>query len=215
MRFPLDLEPEFIPTWEAFLELTAVQDTLKINPLVVEDAFRLLLIQAGIKQVKTLYNVKRFITVNKSVQTLKRRLDLSHVLAHMNVRKHDIEISMPIAKQINVIHRPQIIGYVQLKPRSGFTLEYLLNRMLELKVFRHEIPPVLTGQRFPSILTVREYDYHALFKDEKIGVATCRLKNGSLLLRYDVTFDSVVPAYKNAESQFKALWQTETRGIFR
>lgn len=211
MRFPPDLDTEFSATWEAFLELKAVQDVATLSPLAVEDAFRLLLQQAGIK-LKPLFTAKRFITVNTVVKQLKRRLDLSHVLNHMNVRRHDFTVTMPTAKQINVIHRPRFIGTVELKPR-GFTLDYLLNRMLELKVFKHQLPAQLNDKDRPTRYNIRERDWHDLYRDREWSLSICRIRNGTLLLRYDVTIDAVLPSYVDAEKQLKNIWQTAMTGV--
>lgn len=214
MRFPLDLDKEFEKTWAAYLELTAVQDALKINPLAVEDAFRILLIQAGIKTVKTQFNAKRFISLSQKVQQLKKRLDLSHVLRHVNIRKHSVAVDLPTAKQINIVNKPSIEGIVQLKPRAGFTVDYLLQRMASLKVFR-EIPPRLTSGKFPTILTLKNYDFCDLYRDKEIGLSIARLKGDTLILKYDLSFDTILPAYKDVESQMLKLWQIESRGIFK
>jgi uncharacterized protein YneF (UPF0154 family) len=215
MRFPPDLDESYKGSWDAFLELRAVQDVLRINPLVVEDAFRLLLQQAGIRSIKPQFSVKRFITVNTVVQQLKRKLDLTHVLNHMSIRKHDVSVVLPLAKQINVIHRPTIEGILELKPRSGFTLDYLIQRMLSLKVFRTEVPLQLRPEgNKPTRFNYKERDVYYFYRDDLWSLSACRLRSGNLLLRYEVVCDAAIPAYKDSEKQIKNLWQTAIAGVF-
>lgn len=211
MRFPPDLDTHFEKTWDAFTDLTAVQDVIKINPLVAEDAFRMLLTQAGYK-TKTQFNVRRFITVKGIVPQLKRKLDLTHVLNHMNVGKTKLSFNLPHQPQINVIRRPKIIGQIVLKPRAGFELDFLLKRMESLKVFKN-FPHQLEAKGRPTEFNIHPRDWYDFHRDDTWVLQVCRLRNGSLLLRYEVTVDSVFPAYRDAEKQLKNLWQSSISGV--
>lgn len=213
MRFPLDLDEDFKPTWDAFLELHAVQDALAYNPLAIEDAFRLLLLQAGAKSVKTLYTVKRFVSVDSVIRLMRRQIDLTHVFNYMGVIRHDISYSLPVATQINIISNPVISGIVELKPR-GFTLDYLLGRMESLKVFRSGIPEQLAGaKQKPTRFNIRDRDWFNLYRDKEFEMSLCRLRNGRLLLSYGVALGTVIPSYKDAEKQLNKIWKTAIAGV--
>lgn len=211
MRFPPDLDEHFRNTWEAFTDLTAIQDVHKINPLIVEDAFRILLTQAGYK-TKTQYTVKRFITVKGIVEQMRRKLDLTHILNHMNVGKTKLTFDLPHAEQLNVIHRPKITAQIVLRPRAGFELDFLLKRMETLKVFRN-FPDQLTAKGRPTEFNIHPRDWYDFYRDKTWSLQVCRLRNGTLLLRYEVTIDSAFPSYPDAEKQLKNIWQSSISGV--
>lgn len=211
MRFPPDLDKHFEKTWNAFTELVAVQDVIEINPLIAEDAFRILLTQAGYK-TKTQFMVRRFITVKTIVDQMKRRVDLAHILNHMNASKTKLTFDLPHAPQINVIHKPTIIGTITLKPRAGFELDFLLKRMESLKVFKN-FPAQLEAKRRPTEFNIHPRDWFDFYRDKTWCLKVCRLRNGTLLLRYEVTIDSAFPAYPDAEKQLKNLWQSSISGV--
>lgn len=211
MRFPPDLDEHFTETWNAFIDLTAVQDVLKINPLIVEDAFRILLTQAGYK-TKTQFSVKRFITVKSIVEQIKRKLDLSYVLNHMNVGKTKLTIDLPHAPQINVIYRPTITGRIVLRPRAGFELDFLLKRMETLKAFPN-FPEQLKAKGRPTEFNIHRRDWYDFYRDKTWSLQVCRLRNGSLLLQYQVTPEAAFPTYPDAEKQLKQLWQSAISGV--
>lgn len=211
MRFPPDLDKHFEETWNAFTDLTAIQDVIKINPLIVEDAFRILLTQAGFK-TKTQYTVKRFITVKGIVEKIKRTLDLTYIFSHMNVGKTKLSFNLPHAPQINVIHRPVITGRKVLSARAGFDLDFLLKRMESLKVFKN-FPEQLSAKGRPTEFNIHTRDWYDFYRDKTLCLKVCRLRNGSLLLQYEVTIDSAFPTYPDAEKQLKNLWQSSISGV--
>lgn len=213
MRFPPDLDKHFAGTWESFTELTAVQDVIAINPLIAEDAFRILLTQAGYR-TKTQFTVKRFITVKHVVEHMRRKLDLTHVLNHMNVGKTKLSIELPAVKAINVIYRPVITGRMQLRPRAGFELDFLLKRMEQLKAFKNFPEQLAKSKRLPTEFNIHPRDWYTFHRDHQWSLQVCRLRNGSLVLEYQVTVGAAFPTYPDAEKQLTAIWKSEISGVF-
>lgn len=210
MKMPSDISADFEGSWEEFVELPA---TKSLEPLVREEAFRILLQQARIK-VRTLKTVSDFITVNTKYAALIRRVNLAYMLYHLAPQHHRFGFEFKENAMTNVVHFTTIKGEMKLKP-SGHVLQHLLNRLVTLKVFK-SMPTALSNGRYRSrSVQLRDYDFVNLFACEDFVLKVARIKGDYLILRYEVYFENALPMYNNLEKQLYALWRRASIGDFK
>lgn len=210
MKMPTDISKEFEGSWEAFNELPVVP---KLEPLVREEAFRILLKQAKIN-VRYIKGVKDFISVNTKYNDLIKRVNLAFMLYHLLPQQHRFGFILKEDKMVNVVHSVTVKGEMKLKP-NGLQLKYLLERMYTLKVFRDK-PVQLFGDKFRSMPSqLRAYDFVTLFASKDLLLQVARIKRDYLVLRYEVYFDGDIPNYMNIDKQLHALWRRASLGDFK
>lgn len=223
LKMPPDIEPEFAGSWEAFLELP---DTKNLDPKVLKEAFRILLRQAGVK-VKTLHTLKDFFTVNKLYSAFNSALTSKFLLYHLKPQKHTFEIVFDSDDMTNVVHGFKIVGQVKMKAQR-FSLDYLLNRLVQVKVLK-EMPDslqldrrtTLRGGEKVTVVTDRcpgtirqlkpwQETVVVINRDMKISIA--RLKGDHLCLKYEVFFRTEMPHYPQLEKELLAVWRRASIG---
>jgi len=226
MKMPSDISEDFQGSWEAFLELP---QTSKLEPLVLGECFRILLKQAGIS-VKTTKSLSDFFTVNKRYQSFSKQVHSKFLLSHLKPVQHHYEFITKANDLVNVINGFTIRGSVKLKPQR-FALDYLLKRLVELKVFK-EMPEALqltsrvkmhAGEkktvytdRFPTRADkVKAFQEVSVVVNPEMRIKLARLKNDFLVLNYELYFDNVIPMYSNLEKQLFAVWRRASIGDFR
>lgn len=223
LKMPTDIDPEFAGSWEAFLELP---DTNGLDPKVLKEGFRILLKQAGVK-VKTLHNLKDFFTVNKLYSAFNSALTAKFLLYHLKPSKHKFEIVMDSDDLTNVVHGFKIVGQVKLKAQR-FTLDYLLNRMVQVKVLK-EMPDSLklsrrtvmrdgkqvtiVNDRCPgTIRQVKPWQENVVVLNNDMKISIARLKGDYLYLHYEVFFRTEMPHYPLLEKELLAVWRRASIG---
>lgn len=223
---PSDISDDFQGSWEAFLELPR---TSKLEPLVLGECFRILLQQAGVK-IKTMKLLADFFTVNNRYQAFAKQVHSKFLLYHLLPVQHQYEFVMNADELVNVVNGFTIRGTVKLKPQR-FELDYLLRRLVELKVFK-ELPDQLKlssrvkmhagekktvyADRFPPRADkVRESMEVSVILNSDMRVKIARLKNDFLVLKYELYFDNTIPMYSNLDKQLIAVWRRASIGDFR
>lgn len=209
MKFPNDISKDFLGSWEAFNELPNTRD---VPADVLAEAFRIFLKQAGVK-TRDRHKVSEFITVNKRYQDFIRKVKLCYLLYQLKPERHEVSIALNADQMICVDHGFTISGSVLLRPQR-LSLDYLLNRMNQAKVFGKVPPVVLLGKKkYPgSRRAVREQDYQVLFRDGQTTIRIARLKGDMLLFNYELHFDDIVPLYPTLDKQLFAIWRRASIG---
>lgn len=226
MKMPSDISEDFQGSWDAFLELPR---TSKLEPLVLGECFRILLQQAGIK-IKTTKLLADFFTVNTRYKSFSKQVHSKFLLYHLLPVQHQYEFVMKADELVNVVNGFTIRGTVKLKPQR-FELDYLLRRLVELKVFK-TLPEELQlssrvklhagekktvyADRFPPRADkVRESMEVVVILNSDMRVSIARLKNDFLVLKYELYFDNTIPMYPNLDKQLFAVWRRASIGDFR
>jgi len=221
---PADVDSAYAGSWEAFLELP---ETKSLNPVVREEAFRILLRQAGTK-IKTLKKLQDFFTVNKLYAEFNKTLNSKFLLTHMKPERHSFEIVFTDADElVNVVHGFKVVGQVKMKPQR-FDLDYLIARMVQVKVLK-EFPDALKvssrkvmrdgkqvtikTDRCPAkILQLKPWQEVTVVINSKFRVTIARLKGGVLAMKYEVYFHTEIPFYQDLEKQLLAVWRRASIG---
>lgn len=223
LKMPPDIEPEFQGSWEAFLELP---DTKNLDPKVLKEGFRILLRQAGVK-VKTLHTLKDFFTVNKLYSAFNSALTSKFLLYHLKPQKHTFEIVFDSDDMTNVVHGFKVVGQVKMKAQR-FTLDYLLNRMVQVKVLK-ELPDslqldrrtVMRGGEKVTVVTdrcpgtirqVKPWQQTVVVVNRDMKISIARLKGDHLYLQYEVFFRTEMPHYPLLEKELLAVWRRASIG---
>lgn len=226
MKMPSDISEDFQGSWEAFLELP---QTSKLEPLVLGECFRILLAQAGIK-TQTKKSLTDFLTVNNRYKSFSKTVHAKFLLYNLLPVKHTYELESNENALINVINGFTLRGVVKLKPQR-YELDYILKRLVELKVFK-QLPEALQlssrvkmvngekktvyADRFPTaVRKIRSYDEVPIVGNSEMQIKIARLKGDFLVLKYELYFDTVLPMYPNLEKQLFAVWRRATIGDFR
>jgi hypothetical protein len=223
-RMPADVDPAYAGSWEAFLELP---ETKGLNPVVLEEGFRILLRQAGTK-IKTLKSVKDFFTVNKLYAEFSKTLNTRFLLTHLKPERHKFDIVFTDADElVNVVHGFKIVGQVKMKPQR-FDLDYLIARMVQVKVFK-EFPDALKvssrkvmrdgkqvtikTDRCPAFIKqLKPWQEVTVVLNSKFKITIARLKGGFLAMKYEVYFHTEMPFYQDLEKQLLAVWRRASIG---
>lgn len=223
LKMPPDIDPEFAGSWEAFLELP---DTKQLDQKILAEGFRILLKQAGVK-VKTLHTLKDFFTVNKLYSAFNSALTSKFLLYHLKPQKHTFEIVFDSDDMTNVVHGFKVVGHVKMKAQR-FSLDYLLNRMVSVKVLK-QLPDTLkldqrkikrgdeivtvTTDRCPSMMRqVKPWQETVVVINRDMKISIARLKGDHLYLKYEVFFLTEMPHYPNLEKELLAVWRRASIG---
>uniref|UniRef100_A0AB39CEC7 Uncharacterized protein n=1 Tax=Pseudomonas phage HRDY3 TaxID=3236930 RepID=A0AB39CEC7_9VIRU len=223
LKMPTDVDSAYAGSWDAFLELP---ETKGLDQKVIEEGFRILLQQAGTK-IRTRFATKDFFTVNKLYTEFSRALTSKFLLTHLKPLRHTFEIVLDADPLVNVVHGFKVVGQAKLKPQR-FDLNYLLNRMVHVKVLK-EFPEALklssrkmvrdgkqvtiTKDRCPAnISQLKPWQEVTLVVNPKFKIVIARLKGDYLALKYEVYFHTEMPLYKDTEKQLSALWRGASIG---
>lgn len=226
LKMPPDIEPEFQGSWDAFLELP---DVKKLEPKVLKECFRILLGQAGVK-VKTLHTLKDFFTVNKLYGAFNSALTAKFLLYHLKPVKHTFEVVLDADDLTNVVYGFKIVGKVKMKAQR-FSLDYLLNRLVQVKVLK-ELPDTLqldrrtimrggekttiVADRCPgTIRQVKPWQENVVVVNQAMKISIARLKGDHLYLHYEVFFHTEMPHYPLLEKELLAVWRRASIGDLR
>lgn len=198
---PSDVPEEFLESWGAFEEVCG-----NATGFLKEEAFRILLKQAGVKQ-KTRGQLKDFCKLKPYHVELMKQVYLKYLLYHLLPQQHSFKIALQVNQMQNISHGFSISGQMILKPQK-FEMAYLINRMKSLKVL-DDIP-----FEARTLRSAKPRDFILLKGTENTELWLGRTKK-TLLFRYNIKSNTKIPAYPDLEKQIYASWRQLTLGEFK
>lgn len=218
VEFPKDVSEDYMPMWEAFLQMRAVSQLRVLDKadVSVPECFRILINQAGAK-VPLQHTVKEFVKVEPIVRRLKDYLARSAVLGHMRVVKHSQAIHFTKAEPVCAVLNPTFVGIVVLRPQR-FDLKYLIGRMQGL-VYK-DLPFQLSDKlpngnprKMRKLSGLRDGDYWIAAALPDMTISMTRTDK-ELVLRYEIRIKGMLPMYSKLDTTLKNLWRQSIMGVF-
>lgn len=218
VEFPKDVSEDYMPMWEAFLQMRAVSQLRVFHQadVSVPECFRILINQAGAK-VPLQHTVNEFVKVTPIVRRLKQYIAKGGVLDHMRVVKHSQSIQFTKAEPVCAVLNPTFVGIVVLRPQR-FDLKYLIGRMQGL-VYK-DLPFQLSDKlpngnprKMRKLAGLRDGDYWiaAALPDTTISMTRT---DKELVVRYEINIKGMLPMYAKLDTTLKALWRQSIMGVF-
>lgn len=199
---PSGIPKDFAESWDAFREVFPADGILR------DEAFRLLVKQAG-GRTKTKYKASKFCKLKPHFEKLLKQFFLMYLLYHLIPQRHSYKIELNEDKLLNVTKGFSIVGQMVLKPQR-FTLTYLLDRMINLKVFSKDAFP----WEARAAHAVKDRDFILLKGTSDFELRLAKTSN-VLVLRYKVFCKDTVPLYRDLNKQLLAEWRQLTMGEFK
>ena len=199
---PSDISEDFAESWEAFGEVCPYDGVLK------DEAFRLLVKQAGVK-AKLKHKFVDFHKLKPQYDLLIRQIVLSYLLYHLKPTRHAFKVEINSQKIMNVAEGFTISGQLVLMPQR-FALDYLINRMVNLRVLNKTAFPWTAR----AAHTVKDRDFILLKGTKDFEIRLAKTPK-SLVMRYKIFVNTPVPLYKDLEKQILAAWRQLTLGELR
>lgn len=217
-KLPLGIDPGYLPVWEEFNRMKAVDQLRKIaTDACLDECFKLLLNQSGAKY-KLALTPSAFVNFNPQMQRIKEWFRKYGLHRNLKVKKHNTQVQYVDAPVACAALNVTMVGTVTFTCGS-FGIKYVLST-LDNRAWRNR-PMQLSHldylgreRKFAPLSKLKPKDFYCIIEDDELELHMARTET-EIILQYKVYSAKGMPAYKSLEKDLKQMKRLSTIGVFQ